>query len=223
MSFAPRDSHEAQVQFALERGVPAVIGVLGTIKMPYPSSAFDMAHCSRCLIPWFANGENCTLVFLNLVCVLHSLNTSFIQLYMWVFSLIADGMYMKEVDRVLRPGGYWVLSGPPINWKTNFKAWQRPREELEEEQRKIEETAKLLCWEKVSEKAEIAVWRKRVDADTCRAEQGNTEAAFCQDADPDDVWYASLLIYSFTPNHLWDAFHGSKMHTVVELCFQLVF
>ena len=58
MSFAPRDSHEAQVQFALERGVPAVIGVLGTIKMPYPSRAFDMAHCSRCLIPWGANGMN---------------------------------------------------------------------------------------------------------------------------------------------------------------------
>lgn len=37
MSFAPRDSHEAQVQFALERGVPAVIGVLGTRKMPYAS------------------------------------------------------------------------------------------------------------------------------------------------------------------------------------------
>lgn len=60
MSFAPRDSHEAQVQFALERGVPAVIGVLGTIKLPYPSRAFDMAHCSRCLIPWGANGEKIT-------------------------------------------------------------------------------------------------------------------------------------------------------------------
>lgn len=58
MSFAPRDSHEAQVQFALERGVPAVIGVLGTIKLPYPSRAFDMAHCSRCLIPWGANGRS---------------------------------------------------------------------------------------------------------------------------------------------------------------------
>jgi Putative S-adenosyl-L-methionine-dependent methyltransferase len=61
MSFAPRDSHEAQVQFALERGVPAVIGVLGTIKLPYPARAFDMAHCSRCLIPWGANSESLSL------------------------------------------------------------------------------------------------------------------------------------------------------------------
>jgi hypothetical protein len=57
MSFAPRDSHEAQVQFALERGVPAFIGVLGSVKLPFPSSSFDMAHCSRCLIPWSGNGE----------------------------------------------------------------------------------------------------------------------------------------------------------------------
>lgn len=52
MSFAPRDTHEAQVQFALERGVPALIGVLASKRLPYPSRAFDMAHCSRCLIPW---------------------------------------------------------------------------------------------------------------------------------------------------------------------------
>lgn len=57
MSFAPRDNHEAQVQFALERGVPAVIGVLGSIRLPYPSRSFDMAQCSRCLIPWTSNGE----------------------------------------------------------------------------------------------------------------------------------------------------------------------
>lgn len=67
MSFAPRDSHEAQVQFALERGVPAVIGVLGTIRLPYPSRAFDMAHCSRCLIPWSANGEDYLLIKVTVV------------------------------------------------------------------------------------------------------------------------------------------------------------
>ncbi|KAK9277143.1 hypothetical protein L1049_006682 [Liquidambar formosana] len=158
MSFAPRDSHEAQVQFALERGVPAVIGVLGTIKLPYPSRAFDMAHCSRCLIPWGVN----------------------------------DGMYMMEVDRVLRPGGYWVLSGPPINWKNNYKSWQRPREELQEEQRKIEEIAKLLCWEKKHEKGEIAIWQKRVNADSCRGRQDDSQATFCKSAELDDVWYKKM-------------------------------
>ncbi|KAJ8632522.1 hypothetical protein MRB53_025858 [Persea americana] len=53
MSFAPRDTHEAQVQFALERGVPAMIGIMSSQRLPYPARAFDMAHCSRCLIPWY--------------------------------------------------------------------------------------------------------------------------------------------------------------------------
>ncbi|MCD7458027.1 hypothetical protein HAX54_036960 [Datura stramonium] len=156
MSFAPRDSHEAQVQFALERGVPAVIGVLGTIKLPYPSRAFDMAHCSRCLIPWGAN----------------------------------DGMYMMEVDRVLRPGGYWVLSGPPINWRINYQAWQRPKEELEEEQRKIEEMAELLCWEKKHEKGEIAIWRKRVNNEYCR--ERDSRVTLCESSNAENVWYKKM-------------------------------
>ncbi|CAN1321570.1 Probable methyltransferase PMT2 [Linum perenne] len=158
MSFAPRDSHEAQVQFALERGVPAVIGVLGTIKLPYPSRAFDMAHCSRCLIPWGAN----------------------------------DGKYLMEVDRVLRPGGYWVLSGPPIHWKVNYKAWQRPKEELQEEQRSIEETAKMLCWDKKYEKGEIAIWQKRMDGDSCHSKQDKSRVTLCKSSDPDDVWYQKM-------------------------------
>ena len=57
MSFAPRDTHEAQVWFALERGVPAMICVMGSQRLPYPARAFDMAHCSRCLIPWYDYGK----------------------------------------------------------------------------------------------------------------------------------------------------------------------
>nr|CAB3457058.1 unnamed protein product [Digitaria exilis] len=158
MSFAPRDSHEAQVQFALERGVPAVIGVLGTIKLPYPSRAFDMAHCSRCLIPWGAN----------------------------------DGMYMMEVDRVLRPGGYWVLSGPPINWKVNYKGWQRTKKDLEAEQNRIEEIADLLCWEKVSEKGEMAIWRKRLNTESCPSRQDESTVQMCESTNPDNVWYKKM-------------------------------
>lgn len=97
-------------------------------------------------------------------------------------------MYLMEVDRVLRPGGYWVLSGPPINWRVNYEAWQRPKEDLEEEQRKIEEIAELLCWEKTHEKGEIAIWRKKIDSDACREKQGNRQTRLCQDGNLDDVW-----------------------------------
>ncbi|XP_027354046.1 probable methyltransferase PMT2 [Abrus precatorius] len=172
MSIAPRDSHEAQVQFALERGVPAIIGVLGTIMLPFPSGSFDMAHCSRCLIPWGAN----------------------------------DGKYMKEVDRVLKPGGYWILSGPPINWKNNYQAWQRPEDELEEEQRQIEDIAKLLCWEKKYEKGEIAIWRKRLHYDDC-GEQ-DTQSAMCDTTKSNDVWYKKMenCVTPSKPSGSWKPF-----------------
>ncbi|ESW27743.1 hypothetical protein PHAVU_003G228500 [Phaseolus vulgaris] len=154
MSFAPKDNHEAQVQFALERGVPAVIGVLGSIRLPYPSRAFDMAQCSRCLIPWTSN----------------------------------EGEYLMEVDRVLRPGGYWILSGPPINWKTYYQTWKRSKEDLKAEQTKLEELAESLCWEKKYEKGDIAIWRKKINAESCKRKSSN----LCDLANADDVWYQKM-------------------------------
>ncbi|KAK9267039.1 hypothetical protein L1049_007397 [Liquidambar formosana] len=55
MSFAPKDGHENQIQFALERGIGAMISVLATKQLPYPSSSFEMVHCSRCRVDWHEN------------------------------------------------------------------------------------------------------------------------------------------------------------------------
>ncbi|KAL6633791.1 hypothetical protein ACP70R_026462 [Stipagrostis hirtigluma subsp. patula] len=160
MSFAPRDSHEAQVQFALERGVPAMIGVLASNRLTYPARAFDMAHCSRCLIPW--------------------------HLY--------DGLYLMEVDRVLRPGGYWILSGPPINWRKYWKGWERSKEDLNAEQQAIEAVAASLCWKKVKEAGDIAVWQKPANHATCKASRKAAKSPpFCSHKkDPDAAWYDKM-------------------------------
>ncbi|EEF51431.1 probable methyltransferase PMT16 [Ricinus communis] len=160
MSFAPRDTHEAQVQFALERGVPALIGVLASKRLPYPSTAFDMAHCSRCLIPWAD----------------------------------LEGLFLIEVDRVLRPGGYWILSGPPIRWKKYWKGWERTKEDLNAEQTKIENVAKSLCWKKLVEKDDIAIWQKPLNHLNCKINRNITQnPPFCpRDQDPDKAWYTKL-------------------------------
>ena len=34
MSLVPNDVHENQIQFALDRGIPATLGVLGTRRLP---------------------------------------------------------------------------------------------------------------------------------------------------------------------------------------------
>ncbi|XP_078179278.1 putative methyltransferase PMT11 [Carex rostrata] len=52
MSIAPKDVHENQIQFALERGMPAMVSAFATHRLMYPSQAFDLIHCSRCRINW---------------------------------------------------------------------------------------------------------------------------------------------------------------------------
>lgn len=56
MSLAPKDEHEAQVQFALERGIPAISAVMGTKRLLFPSRVFDVVHCARCRVPWHIEG-----------------------------------------------------------------------------------------------------------------------------------------------------------------------
>nr|CAB3464961.1 unnamed protein product [Digitaria exilis] len=80
MSFAPKDEHEAQIQFALERGIPAFLAVIGTQKLPFPDNAFDVVHCARCRVHWYADG----------------------------------GKPLLELNRVLRPGGYFIWSATPV-------------------------------------------------------------------------------------------------------------
>ncbi|GAA0141153.1 methyltransferase [Lithospermum erythrorhizon] len=52
LSVAPKDVHENQIQFALERGVPAMVSAFATRRLLYPSQAFELLHCSRCRINW---------------------------------------------------------------------------------------------------------------------------------------------------------------------------
>nr|KYP65059.1 hypothetical protein KK1_019677 [Cajanus cajan] len=164
MSIAPSDEHDAQVQFALERGLPAMLGVLSTHRLTFPSRSFDMAHCSRCLVPWTAY----------------------------------DGLYLREIDRVLRPGGFWVLSGPPINWKVNYNAWQTEPQVLEKEQNVLEDLAMQLCWEKVAERDNIAVWQKPIDHSSCIQKLKTLPSpTFCNSSDPDAGWYTKMTACIF--------------------------
>lgn len=62
MSIAPKDVHENQIQFALERGVPAMVAAVATRRLPYPSQAFDLVHCSRCRVNWTRDGMQFFLI-----------------------------------------------------------------------------------------------------------------------------------------------------------------
>jgi hypothetical protein len=69
MSVAPKDEHEAQVQLALERGIPALSSVMST-RLLFPSNVFDMVHCAHCQVHWHGDGM-VSLIFLSSI-LLHS-------------------------------------------------------------------------------------------------------------------------------------------------------
>ncbi|KAL4582667.1 hypothetical protein LXL04_007225 [Taraxacum kok-saghyz] len=99
MSFAPRDEQESQVQFALERGLPAISEVMGTQRLPFPSGVFDLVHCVHCRVPWHKEG----------------------------------GVLLLEVNRLLRPGGYFVWSATPVyrTLEEDIQIWKDPSPHFE--------------------------------------------------------------------------------------------
>ncbi|CAH9092295.1 unnamed protein product [Cuscuta epithymum] len=162
MSIAPNDVHENQIQFALERGIPSTLGVLGTKRLPYPSRSFELAHCSRCRIDW----------------------------------LQRDGILLLELDRLLRPGGYFVYSSPeayahdPENQKIGNA---------------MHDLFKRMCWRVVSRREQTVIWAKSL-SNSCYAKRnpGTLPPLCSSDEDPDSTWNV-LMKACITP-------YSRKMH-----------
>lgn len=173
MSFAPRDSHKSQIQFALERGIPAFVAMLGTRRLPFPAFSFDLVHCSRCLIPFTNYSEFLFAHNLSLItCVLPPFTCSYHDLIWFV-----DATYFIEVDRLLRPGGYLVISGPPVEWANQDKEWAD-----------LQGVARALCYELIAVDGNTAVWKKPA-GDSCLPNQNEYGLELCEDSDdPNYAW-----------------------------------
>ncbi|KAM7514739.1 hypothetical protein LguiA_004322 [Lonicera macranthoides] len=172
MSFAPKDEHEAQVQFALERGIPAILAVMGTKRLPFPSNVFDIVHCSRCRVPWHLEG----------------------------------GKLLLELNRVLRPGGYFVWSATPVyrNSPEDVGIWKA-----------MSKLTKSMCWDLLVVKKDklngvgVAIYRKP-SSNKCYEERPHNVPPLCKEADdPDAVWNVNLQpCMHRVPVHTSQ--HGSK-------------
>ncbi|MFQ6654766.1 hypothetical protein Gotur_025611 [Gossypium turneri] len=156
MSLAPKDEHEAQVQFALERGIPAVSAVMGTKRLPYPGTVFDIIHCARCRVPWHIEG----------------------------------GKLLLELNRLLRPGGFFLWSATPV--------YQLKAQDVEIWKAMIERT-KAMCWELVNKtskepinKVAIATFRKPT-SNECYEQRSQQEPPLCPESDdPNAAWNVPL-------------------------------
>ena len=99
-----------------------------------------------------------------------------------------------EVHRILRPGGFWVLSGPPVNYENHWRGWNTTVEEQKSDYEKLQELLTSMCFKLYDKKDDIAVWQKASD-NSCYSKLANTDAypPKCDDSlEPDSAWYTPI-------------------------------
>ncbi|XP_002978326.2 probable methyltransferase PMT3 [Selaginella moellendorffii] len=169
MSMAPNDVHENQIQFALERGIPSTLGVLGTMRLPFPSKAYDLAHCSRCRIDWAQR----------------------------------DGILLLEVDRVLRPGGYFAWSSP---------AAYRDDDEDRKEWDEMTSLTSRMCWSIAAKEGQTVIWMKPLTNECYKERPRNTRPPLCSPQDdPDAAWQVKMKACLVPLTEQNDAMRGSGL------------
>lgn len=154
MSFAPKDEHEAQIQFALERGIPATLSVIGTQKLTFPDNAYDLIHCARCRVHWDADG----------------------------------GKPLFELNRILRPGGFFVWSATPV---------YRDDERDQNVWKAMVAITKSMCWEAVAKTVDssgigLVIYQKPVTSSCYEKRQYNNPPLCDQNDRKNSSWYMPL-------------------------------
>ncbi|EPS65073.1 hypothetical protein M569_09706, partial [Genlisea aurea] len=98
-----------------------------------------------------------------------------------------DGSYLLEVDRLLRPGGYFVWTDQAISAqrfrrkKDNAKRWNSMRALTES-----------VCWEMLSQQDETVVWKKTGKKNCYSARKTASPAVCSKDHDVESPYYRNL-------------------------------
>ncbi|KAL2893802.1 putative pectin methyltransferase QUA2 [Bienertia sinuspersici] len=124
---------------------------------------FSKELLTMCIAPYEASGSQVQLTLeRGLPAMIGSFNTKQLPFPSLSYDMVhcarcgidwdlKDGLLLVEVDRVLRPGGYFVWTSPLTNArnKVNQKRWNV-----------VHDFAENLCWELLSQQDETVVWKK---------------------------------------------------------------
>src|SRR5690606_5826023 len=95
-----------------------------------------------------------------------------------------DGILLLELDRVLRPGGYFAYSSP--------EAYAQDEEDLRI-WKEMSGLVERMCWRIVAKRNLTVVWQKPLSNDCYLEREAGTQPPLCRsDADPDAVYGVSM-------------------------------
>lgn len=118
-----------------------------------------------------------------------------------VFSSFSGGIYLIEIHRILRPGGFWVLSGPPVNYENRWKGWNTTIEEQKKDYNDLQKLLSGMCFKLYAQKDDIAVWQKAADNSCYDKRPADAYPPKCDDStEADAAWYTPMRSCLNVPN-----------------------
>ncbi|KAF5181852.1 S-adenosyl-l-methionine-dependent methyltransferases superfamily protein [Thalictrum thalictroides] len=101
-----------------------------------------------------------------------------------------DGIFLVEVDRLLRPGGYFVWTSPLNNLRGSLR-----KKENQEKWTLVRNFAENLCWTMLSQQDETIVWKKTSKRSGCVSRNSGSGPPICSKGnDVESPYYRPLKL-----------------------------
>ncbi|KAK7317940.1 hypothetical protein RJT34_02583 [Clitoria ternatea] len=119
-----------------------------------------------------------------------------------------DGKFLIEVDRVLKPGGYFVLTSPTSRRQGSSREKKRIMSNP------IEGLTQQLCWTLLAQQDETFIWQKTADVG-CYASRKTHAIRLCKEGGDDDQSYYHPLMpcISGTSSKRWIAIQNKSFES----------
>lgn len=90
---------------------------------------------------------------------------------------------------MLRAGGFWVLSGPPINFQERWQEWNSTEEKGKADLAVLQGLLSRLCFQLVAMQGDMAVWQKPTTNECYLKRPATMQPPICDDGiSPDTAW-----------------------------------
>ncbi|XP_042492257.1 probable pectin methyltransferase QUA2 [Macadamia integrifolia] len=111
-----------------------------------------------------------------------------------------DGIFLVEVDRVLKPGGYFVWTSPITNSHVSLR-----NKEIQKKWKSVLHFAENLCWEMLSQQDETVVWKKTSKRNCYASRKSGSGPPICSKGhDTESPYYRPLQsCIAGTHSHRW--------------------